>query len=286
MLRLLGPRSVVLVAVACVCGWLAASANAFVYWSNFAGSSVGRAGLDGGGANEGFVAAPQAVRRCRRRALRLLGQPRHQHDWPRQPGRLLTQPELHHRRVEPERSRGRLRPHLLDQRGHELDRPRQPGRNRRQRRASSPAPTSPRASRSTPPTSTGPTTAAARSAALPWLHRAATSSWAASRRTSSPAWTPPTASPLDSANVYWADFGNGSIGRARNQRHFVHQRLHRRPQLAERGRGRRWPRVLDQLPRQRDRPRQPGRQRPHSRTSSPGPTAPTGSPSTAARSRP
>ena len=47
--------------VACVCGWAAASANAYVYWSNFAGSSVGRAGLDGAAANEGFVAAPQAA---------------------------------------------------------------------------------------------------------------------------------------------------------------------------------------------------------------------------------
>jgi hypothetical protein len=60
MLRLLGPRSVVLVAVACLCGWLAASANAFVYWSSFAGS-VGRAGLDGGGANGGFIGAMQAA---------------------------------------------------------------------------------------------------------------------------------------------------------------------------------------------------------------------------------
>lgn len=41
--------------VACVCGWAAASANAFVYWSNFAGSTVGRAGLDGGAASEAFV---------------------------------------------------------------------------------------------------------------------------------------------------------------------------------------------------------------------------------------
>jgi Low-density lipoprotein receptor repeat class B len=60
MLPPVGPKSVVALVVACVCGWLAASANAFVYWSNFAGSTVGRAGLDGGGANEGFVAAPQA----------------------------------------------------------------------------------------------------------------------------------------------------------------------------------------------------------------------------------
>src|SRR6201999_1153484 len=60
MLRLVGPKTVVTLVVACVCGWLAASANAFVYWSNFAGSSVGRAGLDGGGASESFVAAPQA----------------------------------------------------------------------------------------------------------------------------------------------------------------------------------------------------------------------------------
>jgi hypothetical protein len=51
---------VVTLVVACVCGWLAASANAYVYWSNFAGSSVGRAGLDGGSVNEGFVTAPQA----------------------------------------------------------------------------------------------------------------------------------------------------------------------------------------------------------------------------------
>lgn len=47
--------------VACVCGWAAASANAYVYWSNFAGSSVGRAGLDGAAADEGFVAVPQAA---------------------------------------------------------------------------------------------------------------------------------------------------------------------------------------------------------------------------------
>ena len=60
MLPAVGPKSVVALVVACVCGWLAASANAYVYWSNFAGSSVGRAGLDGGGANENFVPAPQA----------------------------------------------------------------------------------------------------------------------------------------------------------------------------------------------------------------------------------
>ncbi|HXD66291.1 MAG TPA: hypothetical protein VNV17_16840 [Solirubrobacteraceae bacterium] len=57
----MGPKSVVTLVVACVCGWAAASANAYVYWSNFAGSTVGRAGLDGGGANEGYVAAPQAA---------------------------------------------------------------------------------------------------------------------------------------------------------------------------------------------------------------------------------
>jgi virginiamycin B lyase len=60
MLLPVGPKSVVTLVVACVCGWLAASANAYVYWSNFAGSSVGRAGLDGGSASESFVTAPQA----------------------------------------------------------------------------------------------------------------------------------------------------------------------------------------------------------------------------------
>jgi virginiamycin B lyase len=60
MLLPVGPKSVVTLVVACVCGWSAASANAYVYWSNFAGSSVGRAGLDGGGVNESFVTAPQA----------------------------------------------------------------------------------------------------------------------------------------------------------------------------------------------------------------------------------
>ena len=61
MLLPVGPKSVVTLVVACVCGWAAASANAYVYWSNFAGSTVGRAGLDGAAANEGFVAAPQAA---------------------------------------------------------------------------------------------------------------------------------------------------------------------------------------------------------------------------------
>src|SRR6202042_12726 len=60
MLLPVGPKRDVTLVAACVCGGLAASANAYVYWSNFAGSSVGRAGLDGGGANENFVAAPQA----------------------------------------------------------------------------------------------------------------------------------------------------------------------------------------------------------------------------------
>jgi sugar lactone lactonase YvrE len=46
--------------VACVCAWAAAPAGAYVYWSSFAGGSVGRAGLDGGGADGAFVTAPQA----------------------------------------------------------------------------------------------------------------------------------------------------------------------------------------------------------------------------------
>ncbi len=41
--------------VACVSAWTASSASAFVYWTNFAGSSVGRAGLDGGSPSETFV---------------------------------------------------------------------------------------------------------------------------------------------------------------------------------------------------------------------------------------
>jgi virginiamycin B lyase len=41
--------------VACVCAWAAAPAGAFVYWTNFGGSSVGRAGLDGGAASQTFV---------------------------------------------------------------------------------------------------------------------------------------------------------------------------------------------------------------------------------------
>jgi hypothetical protein len=61
MLALVAPKSVVLLVVMCVCGWAAASANAYVYWSNLAGSTVGLAGLDGAGANESFVPAPQAA---------------------------------------------------------------------------------------------------------------------------------------------------------------------------------------------------------------------------------
>jgi streptogramin lyase len=60
MLRRVGPKWAVGLLIACVCGWAAAPASAFVYWSNFAGSSVGRAGLDGGNASEGFVPAQQA----------------------------------------------------------------------------------------------------------------------------------------------------------------------------------------------------------------------------------
>lgn len=44
---------------ACVCAWAAAPAGAFVYWSSFAAGSLGRAGLDGGGASGGLVTAPQ-----------------------------------------------------------------------------------------------------------------------------------------------------------------------------------------------------------------------------------
>ena len=61
MLPRVGPKTVATLVVACVCAWMAASANAYVYWSSFAGSSVGRAGLDGGGANASFVPAPQAA---------------------------------------------------------------------------------------------------------------------------------------------------------------------------------------------------------------------------------
>ena len=45
--------------VVCVCAWAAAPAGAFVYWSDFSGG-VGRAGLDGGSPDEGFVSAANA----------------------------------------------------------------------------------------------------------------------------------------------------------------------------------------------------------------------------------
>ena len=38
-----------------VCGWLAAQANAFVYWTNSDNSAIARANLDGTGANQSFI---------------------------------------------------------------------------------------------------------------------------------------------------------------------------------------------------------------------------------------
>ena len=43
-----------------VCGWLAAQADAFVYWTEFTDGTVGRANLDGSGANDSFITTGQA----------------------------------------------------------------------------------------------------------------------------------------------------------------------------------------------------------------------------------
>lgn len=45
---------------ACVCAWAAAPAGAFVYWSDFSGGA-GRAGLDGGAPDQGFVSLSNAA---------------------------------------------------------------------------------------------------------------------------------------------------------------------------------------------------------------------------------
>ncbi len=38
-----------------VCWYLAAQADAFVYWANFVGPTIARANLDGSGVNQGFI---------------------------------------------------------------------------------------------------------------------------------------------------------------------------------------------------------------------------------------
>ena len=40
-----------------VCGWLAAQANAFVYWGNDT-DTIGRSNLDGSGVNQSFITTP------------------------------------------------------------------------------------------------------------------------------------------------------------------------------------------------------------------------------------
>ena len=254
MLRLLGPRSVVLVAVACACGWLAASANAFVYWSSFAGSRG--PGRPGRRRRQWRVHRCDAGRgRCRRLRTSSTGPTR-------APTRLAaptsTAP-LPTRASSPARRSRAVSPSTRDtstgptRRTNSIGRANLDGTGReselhhRRQRARGRSP-------STPATSTGPTTQPARSAAPPWLHPAATSSVAASpelrhrpgrpqrrrarlhQRLLGRLWArvdrprpiggvtsdndfigglnSPSAVAVDAGHVYWTSFPDNAIGRA------------------------------------------------------------------------
>ena len=122
-------------------GGLAAPTEAFVYWANIGTGTIGRANLDGTGANQSFITGARAPRGGGRRRPRLLGQHAparsgaptwtaraptklhhrrrlpvgvavdaahvywtdavHRRDRARQPRRHWRQPELHHRRQHP-----------------------------------------------------------------------------------------------------------------------------------------------------------------------------------------
>ena len=137
-----------------------------VYWANNGTDTIGRADLDGTERRPGASSpAPAARRRRGRRRPRLLGE-RAGHDRPRRPRRLEPRPELHHRRQRPDRRRGRRRPRLLGERqtsAARIGRADLDGPNPDQ--SFIPALPSRPASRSTPATSTGPTTTRPRSAA-------------------------------------------------------------------------------------------------------------------------
>ena len=72
-----------------------AAANADVYWTNFAGGTIGRANLDGSGVNQSFITGADApVRHRGRRRPHLLGERAARHDRPRQPRRQRRQPSF------------------------------------------------------------------------------------------------------------------------------------------------------------------------------------------------
>ena len=81
---------------------------------------------------------------------------------------------------------------------------------------------------------------------------------------------------VDAGHVYWADLDADTIGRANLDGTDVRAGPHHRRTGSLRRRGRRPPRLLGELQRGHDRPRQPRRQRTSSRTSSPAPVSPAG----------
>ncbi len=76
--------------------------GAHVYWTNHGTDTIGRANLDGSGANQSFITgAGQPGRAWRSTAATSTGPTSHRHDRAGEPRRQRRQPELHHRRQQP-----------------------------------------------------------------------------------------------------------------------------------------------------------------------------------------
>ena len=104
-----------------------------VYWGNGNSSTIGRANLDGTGANQSFISGATLPEGVAVDAGHVYWtNARRGHDRAGEPGRDGREPELHHRRLLPRRGGGRRRPRLLDQLGSEHDRAGEPGRDGRE----------------------------------------------------------------------------------------------------------------------------------------------------------
>ena len=134
----------------------AAVAVRHIYWTNYFGT-IGRADLDGSNPNQSFITGASGPYGLAVDAEHIYWTNANTNSRPGRPRRLEPEPELHHRRVRPLWRGGRRRAHLLGQLLLPLhDRPGRPRRLEPNQASSQPC-YYPRAWRSTPSTSTGPT---------------------------------------------------------------------------------------------------------------------------------
>ena len=185
------------VAVAACFGW-AAPADAFVYWANYDAGTIGRANLDGTGANQSFITGASIP-------VGVAVDGGHVY-WANAGTNSIGRANLD--------GTGANQSFITG--------------------ASALA-----GWRSTPPTSTGPTSARARSGAPTWTARAPT-------RASSPAPATRCGVAVDAGHVYWTNAGTGHDRARQPGRHGRQPELHHRRQPTRRGGGRRRPRLLGQ----------------------------------------